>query len=201
VAAAEYPRQASQLHRLIMANRLFTFIGSSTGNWRVRSQRPFVGQALPPVSFIEVVNGNASAPAGGWSLRGTTSNDRYVQRTEKQELVSKQEGLGRPEATYAALIPIRKTNAWWALTQDERRKIFEEQSQHMRIGMKYLPPIARRLHHCRDLAELEAFDFLTWFEYQPAHESAFEELLAELRASEEWKYVDHEVDIRLVSAA
>lgn len=184
-----------------MANRLFTFIGGSTGNWRVRSQRPFVGQALPTVSFIEVVNGNASAPADGWSLRGITSNDRYVQRTEKQELVSKQEGLGRPQATYAALIPIRKTNAWWALTQDERRKIFEEQSQHMRIGMKYLPPIARRLHHCRDLAEPEAFDFLTWFEYQPAHESAFEELLAELRASEEWKYVDHEVDIRLVSDA
>jgi hypothetical protein len=75
--------------------------------------------------------------------------------------------------------------------------IFEEQSQHIRIGMRYLPPIARRLHHCRDLAEPELFDFLTWFEYEPAHERAFDELLAELRASEEWKYVDHEVDIRL----
>jgi hypothetical protein len=194
-------RSSSQPRLLIMANRLFTFIGGSTGHWRVRSQLPLIGQALPPVSCIEVVNGNSSAPAAGWSLRGVTSNDRYVQRTEKQALVSIQEGLGRPLATYAALIPIRKTNAWWALTQDERRKIFEEQSQHIRIGMKYLPPIARRLHHCRDLAEPEAFDFLTWFEYQPAHESAFEELLAELRASEEWKYVDHEVDIRLVSQA
>jgi chlorite dismutase len=183
-----------------MANRLFTFVGGSTGSWRVRSQVPFIGQALPPVSFMEVVNGNAATPEDGWSLRGITSNERYVERTEKQKLVSRQEGLGRPEATYAALIPIRKTTAWWALTQDERRRIFEDQSQHIRIGMKYLPPIARRLHHCRDLAVPEAFDFLTWFEYQPAHESSFEDLLVELRASEEWKYVDHEVDIRLVSS-
>jgi hypothetical protein len=87
------------------------------------------------------------------------------------------------------------------LTQDERRAVFEEQSQHMRIGMKYLPPIARRLHHCRDLAEPEAFDFLTWFEYDPTHERAFDQLLVELRGSEEWKYVDHDVDIRLVTSA
>lgn len=181
-----------------MTNRIFTFIGGSSGNWRVRSQLPFIGQGLPKVSFIDVVSGNASAPEGGWSLRGITSNDRYVERAEKQHLAVKQEGLGRPQATFAALIPIRKTAAWWALTQDDRRRIFEEQSQHMRIGMRYLPSIARRLHHCRDLAEPEAFDFLTWFEYQPSHESAFEELLVELRASEEWKFVDHEVDIRLV---
>src|SRR2546428_7160638 len=30
----------------------------------------------------------------------------------------------------------------------------------------YLPAIARRLYHCRDLGE--PFDFLTWFEYAPA---------------------------------
>jgi chlorite dismutase len=183
-----------------MSNRLFSFVGGSLGGWRVRSQQPYIGQPLPQVSFVNVINGNAPAPAGGWSLRGITSNDRYVARPEKQELVAKQEGLGRPEATYAALIPIRKTASWWVLTQDERREIFEEQSQHMRLGMKYLPPIARRLHHCRDLGEPEAFDFLTWFEYTPSHETGFEELLQELRASEEWKYVDHEIDIRLAKS-
>lgn len=183
-----------------MSNRLFSFVGGSSGSWRVRSQLPYIGQTLPQVSFVDVLNGNASAPAGGWSLRGITSNDRYVVRPEKQELFAKQEGLGRPEATYAALIPIRKTASWWVLTQDERRDIFEEQSQHMRLGMKYLPPIARRLHHCRDLGAPEPFDFLTWFEYSPAHEASFEELLEELRASEEWKYVDHEVDIRLTNS-
>jgi chlorite dismutase len=184
-----------------MSTRLFTFAGGSVGRWKVRSQSPYLGQALPTVGFVDVINGAAPAPDGGWSLHGVTSNDRYVARTEKQALVSKQHGLGRPEATYAALIPIRKTAAWWLLTQDERRAVFEEQSQHMRIGMKYLPPIARRLHHCRDLAEPGSFDFLTWFEYEPAHEPAFEELLRELRASEEWRFVEHEVDIRLISSS
>jgi chlorite dismutase len=105
--------------------------------------------------------------------------------------------LGRPEATRGALIPIRKNAAWWALSQDERRELFEEQSRHTSLGMRYLPAIARRLHHCRDLASDEPFDFLTLFDYAPADEAAFDDLVAELRASPEWRYVDREVDLRL----
>ena len=48
------------------------------------------------------------------------------------------------------------------------------------------------------LGENEPFDFLTWFEYSPSDETAFNRLLAELRASVEWQYVDREIDIRLV---
>ena len=129
-------------------------------------------------------------------LRGVTSNQRYVNRSEQNQLVAVQEGLGRPEASLAALIPITKNAAWWGLTQDERRQVFEERSSHIAIGLKYLPAIARRLHHSRDLGEV--FDFLTWFEYAPSASSAFEDLLAALRATEEWKYVEREVDIRLV---
>jgi len=43
----------------------------------------------------------------------------------------------------------------------------------------------------------EAFDFLTWFEYAPSDAAAFEELVGLLRASEEWRYVTREVDVRL----
>ena len=64
--------------------------------------------------------------------------------------------------------------------------------------MKYLPAIARRLHHCRDLAPDEPFDFITWFEFAPAETSAFDALLRELRASPEWRYVDREVDRKSV---
>jgi chlorite dismutase len=64
-----------------------------------------------------------------------------------------QQDLSRPQATLAALIPIRKTDAWWTLAQDERRLIFEEQSRHIAIGLEYLPGVARRLHHCRELGE------------------------------------------------
>jgi hypothetical protein len=51
--------------------------------------------------------------------------------------------------------------------------------------MEYLPTIARRLHHSRELGE--PFDFLTWFEYAPEHNQAFEELVVKLRATEEWE--------------
>jgi chlorite dismutase len=95
----------------------------------------------------------------------------------------------------AALIPIRKTEAWWALAQDERRAIFEEQSRHIRVGLEYLPAVARRLHHSRELGE--PFDFLTWFEYAPEHSESFEELVRRLRDAQEWRYVDREVNIRL----
>jgi hypothetical protein len=44
----------------------------------------------------------------------------------------------------------------------------------------------------------EPFDFLTWFEYEPAHEAAFNKLLAALRATAEWAYVERAIDIRLV---
>ncbi len=61
--------------------------------------------------------------------------------------------------------------------------------------MTYLPAVARRLYQARELGE--AFDFLTWFEYAPEHASHFEELVQRLRASEEWSYVEREVDVRL----
>jgi len=51
------------------------------------------------------------------------------------------------------------------------------------------------LHHSRDLGQ--PFDFLTWFEYAPEHAAAFEDMVQRLRATEEWRYVDREVDIRL----
>jgi chlorite dismutase len=110
-------------------------------------------------------------------------------------LASRQEGLNRPSATRAALIPIRKTDAWWTMAQDERRAVFEEQSRHIAVGLRYLPGIARRLHHSRELGG--AFDFLTWFEYPPEASGLFEDLVRTLRATPEWRFVDREVDIRL----
>jgi len=180
-----------------MSGRLFTFAGGDVGPWRITRVQTLAGEPLPVAGKLDVLTDEA-LPASNWILRGITSNERYVAREEKQQLVAKQEGLGRTESTCAALIPIRKNAAWWALTQDERRNVLEEQSRHIRIGMQYLPAIARKLHHCRDLSETEPFDFLTWFEYAPAHEADFDRLLSELRASAEWQYVDREIDIRLI---
>jgi len=158
------------------------------------------GAPLPPAGFVAVYESIATAPASAadaaWILRGVTGHQRYVQRKENDALIAVQAGLGRPEATRAALIPIKKSDAWWSLTQDERRSIFEESSHHISGSLKYLPAIARRLHHSREL--LEPFDFLTWFEYAPDHASLFDELVLMLRSTEEWEYVEREVDIRLV---
>jgi hypothetical protein len=180
--------------------RLFTIVGGKTGQWKVISARAVVGESLPLVERLDIVHGAVVAlPEGAkWCLRGVTSNERYATRDEKKRLVEKQVALGRTEATHSALIPIRKNAKWWALSQDDRRAIFEETSHHIQIGMKYLPAVARRLHHCRDLSESEPFDFLTLFDYAKAEAKAFDELVAALRATEEWKYVEREVDIRLL---
>jgi hypothetical protein len=156
--------------------------------------------SLPPVERVAVVEGERPAPAGAaWVLRGAAGHGRYTTRAELTALAAVQPPLGRPEATCAALIPVRKSEAWWALAQDERRAILEERSHHIALGLAHLPAVARRLHHGRDLGE--PFDFLTWFEYAPADAAAFEDLVAALRATEEWRYVEREVDVRLESAA
>lgn len=184
-----------------MSMRLFSFIGGNTGLWRVAEMKVIVGEPLPAARRLKIVSGSdmPSDPHAVWVLHGMTSNERYAVREEdKSQIVAKQLGLGRPEATCAALIPIRKNAAWWALTQNERQSVFEKQSKHAKIGLQYFPELARRLHHCRDISESEPFDFLTWFEYAPAQEAVFNKLLAALRATAEWEYVEREVDIRLV---
>lgn len=174
-----------------------TFAGGTAGLWRIDQLEAVRGESLPRVDRIAVLEGRELAlpETAVWILRGVTSNERYVTRAEHEALAARQPPLGRPEATQAALIPIRKTDEWWDLSQDERRVIFEERSEHIGKGLKYLPAVARRLHHGRDLGE--PFDFLTWFEYAPTDAESFEELVARLRETDEWSYVEREVDIRL----
>ncbi len=176
---------------------LFRFAAGVAGPWTIDGIAQVSGEALPVAERLAVHEGVASSvPAGAvWLLQGVTSNARYVTRAEHVALAARQPPLGRPEATRAALIPIRKSDTWWDLSQDERRAILEDRSNHISRGLEYLPAVARRLHHGRDLGE--PFDFLTWFEYAPKDAPAFEGLVACLRETEEWSYVDREVDVRL----
>lgn len=176
---------------------LVKFVAGRAGDWRIDRIDAVIGDSLPAAPRLALRLGDDERLSAdtAWALRGVTSNTRYTYRSEVERLAARQQGLSRPGATRAALIPIRKSDAWWSLAQDERRSLFEEQSRHIAVGMEYLPPIARRLHHCRELGE--PFDFLTWFEYAPEHAGAFEELVARLRGTPEWRFVDREVDIRL----
>lgn len=179
-----------------MRNR-FAFIGGSSGRWRVTSMQSVRGDGLVAVSHVDVLT-VLSVPTGplpAWRIDGQISNLRYATRTEVGALRSKQEPLGRAHSQVAAMIPIRKTAAWWDLAQDERRAVFEDASRHTAIGMRYLPAIARQLYHSRDLGE--PFDFVTWFEFGTADTPAFDDLVGLLRATPEWEFVEREVEIRL----
>ena len=180
-----------------MTALLHTFVGGDIGVWRVERMQSITGSTLSWVPRLSILENNQTTLSKGsvWLLRGVTSYERYVHKMERSTLLSQQAELGRLEATRAALIPIKKSTAWWELAQDERRAIFEERSHHIGIGLKYVTRIARRLYHCYDLGE--PFDFLTWFEYASTDAEAFEELVGKLRETEEWTYVEREVDIRL----
>ena len=174
------------------------FVGADSGRWSLERLETVSGEPLSWAPRLDVLEGPSAGRSVGdaiWVLRGVTSNERYVTHVERDGLVSREEPLDRAGSTRAALIPIRKSEAWWDLAQDERRRIIEESSHHVATGLEYLPAVARRLHHGRDLGE--PFDFLTWFEFAPEHAAAFEELVQRLRATEEWAYVEREIDLRL----
>jgi chlorite dismutase len=174
-----------------------SFVARGSGGWTIDSVRPVRGEGLGLASHLDRIEAADFADISGsaWHLYGVRSHERYVEREEKLRLAAVQPPLDRPQARRAALIPIRKNAEWWALAQDERRRVFEDSSHHIAIGLEYLPAVARRLYHSKDLGE--PFDFLTWFEFSEQDAGAFEQLVQRLRATAEWSYVEREVDVRL----
>lgn len=172
------------------------FVAGAFGLWRVDRLVAVRGEPLPLAARLDRIEEPVAPPGDcSWALRGVTSHARYVTARERAALEAIQAGLGRPAATRAALIPIRKSPSWWALSQDERRAIFEDTSHHIAVGLEYLPAVARRLYHSRELGE--AFDFLTWFEFSEENAARFDTLLCRLRETDEWRFVDREVEVRL----
>ena len=64
--------------------------------------------------------------------------------------------------------------------------------------MRYLPAVARRLLHCRDLGVEAPFDFIGFLDFATESAAAFDEMMEQLRATREWSFMDREVDIRLI---
>jgi chlorite dismutase len=174
-----------------------SIVAGATGAWQVLGMQAIRGEPLADAQALSRAEGSDFAAGAGnsWMLRGVRSHERYLERAERERLAARQEGLDRAGSRLAVLIPIRKTDAWWSLPQDERRAIFEARSRHIAIGSQYLPAIARRLYHARDLGE--PFDFLTWFELGDGDAEVFAELVGRLRETEEWWYVTREIEIRL----
>jgi Chlorite dismutase len=170
------------------------FRGSTTpGIWRVQRVAPVIGETLPFTPYLDISR-QPPPPSTIWSFSGVASNLRYTSADERGVLTQRQAPLDRKNARCAVLIPILKSPSWWAMAQDERLAIYVR-SGHTNIGLDYLPAIARKLYHSRDLGE--PFDFLTWFEFDTDDAVLFSKLLARLRATEEWTFVERETEIWL----
>ncbi|MBU6341777.1 MAG: chlorite dismutase family protein [Bacteroidetes bacterium] len=178
---------------------IISFFGAEQGPWKIASMQTLIGAPLPEANCLNIQQSAITPDQNSdakWILRGFISNLRYTHRSEKTMLDAHSKPLGRAAYHAAALIPIQKSKECWNLAQDERRRIFEEDSKHIQQSAEYLQYISRQLHHSRDLGE--AFDFLTWFEFAPEHTEKFDALCAILRKTEEWQYVTREIDIRLL---
>jgi hypothetical protein len=159
---------------------------------------PLIGQPLEPAPFFEIRNEYLMrVPVDfRWLLRGVTSHQRFANTSKESCQMLPLPQLGRLGATCAAFIPLKKKQAWWELSEQEKLEIYSGDPLKTASSLRNFQGIANQLHHSRDLGE--PFDFLAWFEYKPEEAGAFEEMVACLRASEEWRYVEREVDVRLV---
>lgn len=177
------------------------FTCGEQGDWLIQRITEVAGEGLPQWQALSVTplpHFPEGVPAGGWTVLGVAGHLRYTHRLEQQQLGQYLMPTDVPNHSRAAFIPIQKSEQWWTLAQDERRAIMAETSQHIAIGLPYTEFIYRKLYHCRDL--MQPYDFVTWFEFAPASEAMFDELVGRLRATEEWQYVTRETDVRLAKA-
>lgn len=192
-------RGALQLEDDESSGHLFNYIGGSTGPWRVTQILTHSGQALKPVSHVDIITGRLGRlpvkPA--WILRAVVSSTRYITREEPGRLGPFWPIPAGMDCTCAALILIRKSTEWWNLAFEERREILEARSRRLATRLRLLPKFLGRLQLNRYLGE--PFDFVTWFEYAPQDTTIFDDVLGALRACEEWGYVERETDIRLTA--
>lgn len=181
-----------------VSKSLLHYVGAASGPWRVTEMTTLSGAPLKPATHVQIAHGqvNPLRVRSSWVLKGVVRNTRFFSREERLPLNAHRFAPNPSETTCAALIPIRKSAEWWKLDDEDRQQIVEARSRAITRGFGFIPAIARRLLYGRDLGE--PFDLVTWFEYSPSDARIFDDLTCALRASEEWKFVEREIDIRLV---
>jgi hypothetical protein len=169
--------------------------------YRVEAVRHVRGAALaelePGTKFVRLES-ISELPAGGGDLIGVTQHLVYTRAAERPDLVTTP--LPGQDAI-CVVIPLTKSEAWWQLALDERDAMFRgaTRSGHVEVGLAYARIILRKLYHSRPLPGA-GWDFVTYFEFAPAHRPQFDALLAALRdpaRNPEWNYVERESEIWL----
>ena len=173
----------------------YSYVGGSEGSWEVVQSSVRCGEPLASVSHIEIIQGSlGETPAGAsWILTGLVQKTRYVSREELP-----QRNFSPLPPTCAALICIRR-KVVASPSRSASHEIISAQTSSIPRGLRSLSTLFRRWQHRCDLSQ--QFDCVTWFEYEPRDANAFDDLLADWRASEEWKSVDRECEVRLVRAS
>jgi hypothetical protein len=158
------------------------FVAGFEGLWLIEGMTAPVGEPLAPAARLSVVEGTSAAVAEGRGvLRGVVAGQGEDARADQLP-------LGRAEARCATLLAVRMSPTWWERAEEDRRALS--------ANIEHGPAISRRIHRAR--SRDEPFDVLTWFEYAPEVQSEANQVMARLRDSEEWTFVEREVDIRVI---
>jgi hypothetical protein len=177
-------------------------VGGRVDRYRIdaverRAGAPVAGLE-PGATLIRVeAPGPRSMPGRGFAAVGVVQHVLYTDADRRTELAAISAGERGPRAV---LIPITKSDAWWALAQDERDRFFRpaaDRPGHVELGARHARAIFRRLYQARYQPGSE-WDFLTYFELTEADEGTFRELLAALRdpaLNPEWAFVERETEI------
>ena len=135
-------------------------------------------------------------------FRGVTQHLHYTGKEDKEKLtVESRMSVAAAPNTTAVIIPIRKSAAWWALTQDQRQAFFHKtktSAGHTNIGMPFAGKIFRKLYHSRYTGTPLPYDFVTYFEFPSELTADFQDLLKQLRdpkTNPEWESVEMEFEI------
>ncbi len=154
---------------------------------RIETPVPLVNESLFP-GGIPIIQ-----------FQGVIQHLQYTSDAQQQELNRRSiPELEPSDHTTAVLIPIRKSKDWWRLAHDRRQVHFQKTSRsegHTAIGLKYVDRIFRKLYHSRCLNAVLSYDFLTYFEFRDVYEKDFRALLAELRDTKEWTFINLEFEL------
>jgi chlorite dismutase len=163
---------------------------------RVAEVRGALPSAVEPGRQLWRLEAAGRLPVPDAPFIAATTHAVYTDSATRTELAR----ISAPESgPLAVLIPICKTAEWWALGREQRQALIMEGAPHghLEIGRRYAARIYRRLYQARYVPGSE-WDFLTYFEFAAEEKAAFDDLLAELRDTEqnpEWSFVNREAEI------
>jgi chlorite dismutase len=146
---------------------------------RLHTKEPAAAQRFV-LDFAKTALGQRMEPTE--TLVGVTKGLNYITKDQSGDLNAAlfQTPYSKGPPKYSVVVPIKKSAAWWNLSQEKRRALLEE---HTRVTLEYLPSVKRKLYHSTGLCDA---DFITYFETEDL--GTFNALMIALARVEENTY-------------